>query len=135
MKKITIFFNRDKGLFFFRMIISMILYINHGHEKLFHFSEMLSKIADPLHIGKLPGLLFAAFSDVFCALLLLLGFKTKIASFVIAFNTLVAFILVQHGDVTTFRGEIALLFFSSSLLLFFTGPGIYSLDEFMKKTE
>lgn len=134
MKKNT-FFNTDIGLFIFRMMISCILYINHGHEKLFHFSEMLEKIADPLHIGKLPGLLWAAFSDVFCALLLLAGFKTKIASSVIALNTLAAFILVQHGDLTTYRGEIALLFFSSSLLLLFTGPGLYSLDEYSKNTE
>ncbi|MDW9378783.1 DoxX family membrane protein [Chryseobacterium sp. JV558] len=128
MGKMMNFFNRDRGLLFFRVMISLILYSNHGHEKLFHFSEMLTKIADPLHIGKLPGLLFATFSDVFCAVLLLFGFKTKIASSVIALNTFAAFILVQHCDVTTYRGEIALLFFSSSMLLFFTGPGSYSVD-------
>jgi len=127
--------NSDSGLLVFRVIVSLTLYINHGHEKLFHFSEMLVKIADPLHIGKLPGLLFATFSDVFCAALILIGFKTKAASLVIALNTFIAFILVQHLDVTTYRGEIALLFFSCTLLLCCTGPGLYSLDKFDDNTK
>lgn len=133
MKKIPVFLNTDCGLLIFRVIISLVLYINHGHEKLFHFSEMLVKIADPLHIGKLPGLLFATFSDVFCAALILIGYKTKLASSVIAFNTFIAFILVQKLDVTIFRGEIAILFFSCSLLLCFTGPGLYSIDKYQKQ--
>lgn len=127
--------NSDSGLLAFRVLVSLILYINHGHEKLFHFSEMLVKIADPFHIGKLPGLLFATFADVICAAFILIGFKTKTASMIVALNTFIAFTLVQHLDVTTYRGEIALLFFSCTLLLCCTGPGLYSIDKFKEKTK
>jgi putative oxidoreductase len=130
--KLAAFLDHDSGLLIFRVLVSLTLYINHGHEKLFHFSEMLVKIADPLHIGKLPGLLFATFSDVFCMTLVLIGFKTKVAALVITFNTLVAFVLVQHIDVTAFRGEIALLYFCCYLLISYIGPGLYSFDNYKK---
>ncbi len=125
----------DLGLLLFRVMVSAVLYINHGHEKLFDFSGMLNRIADPLHIGKLPGLLFATFSDVVCAALVFIGFRVRLAAAFIALNTFLAFVLVQKLDVTSFRGEIALLYFCCSLLLCFTGGGAYGLERASHKQQ
>lgn len=123
----------EYGLLIFRVLLSLMLYINHGHEKLFHFDQMLAKIPDPLHIGKMPGLLLATFTDVLCSFFLLVGFRTKAAAVMVAFNTLAAFILVQHMEITSLRGEIAALYFCGAMLLAFAGPGLFSIDRFRER--
>jgi len=126
--KNNIFGHPDIGLLIFRVLISSALYINHGHEKLFHFEEMREKIADPFHFGGLPTLLIAGISDVLGSFMLFIGYKTRLAALLIAINTLTAFIYVQHLHITELRGEIAFLYLCASLSLIFTGAGKYSLD-------
>src|SRR5262245_51843994 len=64
--------------------------IPHGYGKIKKFDEMASMTEDILHIGKSPTLCLIIFAEFFCAILVVLGFFTRLASFVLVINMSVA---------------------------------------------
>ena len=87
----------DWGLLIFRVMVSLSLFIHHGWEKLSGFSGMSQHFMDPIHIGVVPSLLYAAFADGICALLVILGFATRAASFFILVNLAVVYFIVHNA--------------------------------------
>ncbi len=86
----------DVGLLFFRVMVAASLFWHHGWEKLSGFSRMSQHFLDPLHIGPVPSLLYAAFADGICSLLIIFGVGTRIASF-FAFINMVVVYFVAHN--------------------------------------
>jgi len=111
--------------------------MKHGWEKLSNFSGMAQHFQDPIHIGPVPSLAFALFSDAICSLLLVVGLGTRWASLFLVINIGVAWSLVHHfaffakpeGD----HGEVCFLYIAVFLALFFTGAGRYSADDAIRK--
>jgi putative oxidoreductase len=122
------FINQDKAIFFLRIIIGLLIFINHGFEKLFHFDHILEIFPDPIGIGKLPSLLFALLTDGILSIFLIFGLFTRISTFLIAINLIVAFFAVHNANLTEIRGELALAFLISIITIFLIGPGKKSLD-------
>jgi len=87
----------DIGLLIFRVMLSASLFAHHGWEKLSGFSQMSQHFMDPLHIGAVPSLAYAAFTDGICALLVILGLATRAASFFILLNLAVVFFVVHNA--------------------------------------
>jgi putative oxidoreductase len=68
-------------------------------------------------------------------LFLVLGFKTRLAALVIAFNMLMS-VLIAHSDIIFSRNnfggwmiETNMLYLMTAVVLFFSGPGKYSLSK------
>lgn len=121
----------DGALLLLRAWFGGDLLLKHGLEKVFTFSQMAAHFPDPLHIGVIPSLIFAMFSDAICSTLLILGFATRWAALVILTNLLVAWGLVHHfayrgpqGD----HGELIVLYLGGFLAILIAGPGRWSLD-------
>lgn len=120
----------DSGLLVLRVVVCLSLFLKHGTEKLFGFSQMSAHFPSILHLG-IFGLVFATLGDGICSLLILFGLATRWASLICLVNILAAWALVHHflffgrgGD----HGELIVLYLAAFFAIFIAGPGRFSLD-------
>ena len=105
------------------------LLLTHGIPKLQRlFGEGPIEFPDPIGIGASPSLFLAVFAEFLCAILVLIGFKTRWASIPIVITMLVA-ALIQHADDPFGSKEKSLLFLLIFVTIMFLGPGAYSVDK------
>ncbi len=118
----------DLGLLITRVSLGLMMCINHGVPKLSKFGDEPVKFADPLGLGAMPSLVLAVGAEVLCALLIVIGLGTRLASAPLVITMLVAAFIV-HGDDPFSKKEFALVYAIPFLTLMLTGPGKFSLDE------
>lgn len=110
-----------------RLCLGLTMLFNHGFDKLMHFHETASTFPDPLRLGPEASLTLVILAEVGAALLLTVGFVTRIAAAVLVIDMFVAFLMVHktemHGD-----GELAFLYLSGFVFLLIAGGGLFSLD-------
>ena len=107
--------------------------LTHGVPKLMKFfSDVPIKFADPLGVGIVASLVLAVFSEFICAIALMLGFKTRFCSIMLAVTMVVAAFVVHFADPFG-RKEKAIMYLSIYVALIFTGGGAFSIDKLMKK--
>ncbi len=104
-----------------------ILMIPHGYQKLLKVLNGQFSFADPLGFGEGPSLLLTVFAELFCSMLLILGFFTRPALFFLIISMTVVVCVVKMGQGLA-EMEKGLLFLIPYLSLFIWGPGRYSLD-------
>jgi putative oxidoreductase len=146
----------DWGLLVFRVMVSLSLFIHHGWEKLSGFSVLSQHFMDPIHIGVVPSLLYAAFADGICALLVIVGLATRAASFFILVNLAVVYFIVHNalglgflnsappgggpgapGGMPAMPGgggdhvELVFVYLACYILLTLAGGGAFSLDRWI----
>jgi putative oxidoreductase len=119
------------GLFILRAA-SGALMIPHGYDKLTHFSKYSAAFADPFHIGAIASLSLDIFAEFFCAILIIPGLLTRLASIPLMIAMAVAVFYAHHGEIFG-NGERAALYFAMFLSVFFAGPGKFSVDKMIGK--
>lgn len=109
-------------------IMTALLLIEHGTQKLFGFPAS----GNPSDGGLGTLMLVAGILEVFGGLLVLVGFMTRPAAFVLSGFTAAAYFM-GHMPSDFFpvnnRGDAAILFCFVFLYLFFAGPGAWSVDK------
>ncbi len=126
----------DWGLLLLRVWVFLSLFAKHGFEKLSNQGNIAFTFRDdPIHIGKFPSFLFAAFTDGICTLLIALGLGTRWAATAMFINLFVAWSLVTHFDYFKHtvaslgnHGEVIVLYMGASLVVAIAGAGRFSLD-------
>ncbi len=124
--------NQDLGLLILRLTLGVLM-LFHGVAKLTHGLEgmqgMLTSKGLPAFIS------YGVYiGELVVPLLMMIGFRTRLASLIFAFNMLVALLLVHTKDIfslTPHGGwaiELIALFFFGAIALFFTGAGNYALS-------
>ncbi|HLS29997.1 MAG TPA: DoxX family protein [Flavobacteriaceae bacterium] len=121
---------RDTGLLILRLVFGLVLIYGHGFEKL---SVILSgqeiQFMDPIGIGANTSYFMAAFAEGICAILLILGLFSRIATLILSVNFIVVFIfhafIVGDGFEVL---ELRFFYLFSFIALTLTGPGRFSLD-------
>jgi putative oxidoreductase len=116
----------DVGLLILRLVSGGIL-LTHGYPK---FQKILSgnmQFGDPIGLGQASSLYLSTFAEFACAILVLLGLFTRLATIPLIINMMVAFFIVHVADDFGTK-EMSLLFLGMFIVLFFTGPGRFSLD-------
>lgn len=103
----------------------------HGLGKLMSYSGMAATFPDPLGLGSTFTLIVAVFSEVFCALLVMVGLSTRLATLPLIGTMVTAAFVVHAGDPWS-KQEFALLYAVPYATLFLTGPGALSLDGLFK---
>jgi putative oxidoreductase len=73
------------------------------------------------------------FAELICAVLVALGLFTRMATVPLIITMAVAF-FVAHGADPFAKKELAFLYMTGFLGLFFTGPGDFSVQRFFKIT-
>jgi putative oxidoreductase len=115
-----------------RLTFGLLICINHGFQKLMHFSNQASIFFDPFHIGHKWSLILVLFAEVACALLLVLGLLTRFAALVLVIEMAVAAFLFHKGQ-SLANHEPALLYLTAFFSILMVGPGRISVDGLMGK--
>ena len=122
----------NTGLLILRLAVGGLM-LFHGIAKLLNGVEGISNML----VGKgMPG--FFAYGvyagEVIAPILLMIGFRTRIAALILVINMLVIFLIAHPGDIFALpeRGawdlELAGLYLFGSLALFFTGGGKFAVS-------
>ncbi|MEO6696261.1 MAG: DoxX family protein [Ignavibacteria bacterium] len=128
---------RNIGLLILRIGIGLSFVFLHGWPKISGGPELWEAIGSSmanLGINFFPVFwgFMAGFSEFFGALLLILGFFFRPATFLLAFTMFVAMMThltkLDPWSKVSYPMDLLILFTA----LFFIGPGIYSLDEYFK---
>ena len=124
--------NQDLGLLILRITIGGLM-LFHGVAKLIHGVEAIQEM---LTAKGLPS--FIAYGvyvgEILIPLALIIGFRTRLAALVFAFNMLFALFLAHSADIFTLSKhggwavELIALFMLGAIALFFSGSGKYALS-------
>jgi putative oxidoreductase len=89
------------------------------------------KFSDPIGLGPEISLYLTTFAEFFCAALVVIGLKSRLAVIPLMITMVVAILIVHAGD--PFKDiEKGLLFFSAYLAIFLLGSGKFSLDYLLR---
>ncbi|MCB0420563.1 MAG: DoxX family protein [Bdellovibrionales bacterium] len=114
------------GIFILRVVSGSFM-LTHGYMKLnMLLSDQPVQFLDFLGLGATFSLALATFAEFLCALLVVLGIKTRLAVLPLIFTMLVA-AFIAHGADPFAKKEMALLYLTIYTALFFTGGGKLSL--------
>jgi putative oxidoreductase len=122
----------DTGLLLFRLLAGFALLRVHGLEKIANYEEEVRSIPDPFGLGGEVNVAIAIFSDVFCALLVMGGLFTRLASLAVMSTTLVGLLFVHINDPWHGR-DVPMVYSIMFLVILLLGPGKYSLDGALSK--
>ncbi|HMU98551.1 MAG TPA: DoxX family protein [Chitinophagales bacterium] len=122
--------NTSTGLLILRLTIGTLLLV-HGVSKLYNGVGWISDmLGSPGHISPVAYLVFMG--ELFATVLLICGFRTKIAAMLIIINMCAAIFLVHRNEIFTFSEnggwgiELPALFLFGAITLFFAGGGEYA---------
>lgn len=125
--------NNDFGLLILRITIGFLMLL-HGISK---FKGGLDFISGMLVEKGLPG--FFAYGviigEILAPILIIIGFRTRIAALILAFNCLVAVLMAHSQDIFKISDhggwelDLLGLYFFASIALFFTGGGKFSASK------
>lgn len=124
--------NQTALLLLVARVIFAFLLATHGFQKLQGFEAMAGQFPDPLGLGSEISLALAIFGEFVCSIAVVFGLLTRLALIPMAFTMFIAF-FVAHGGSIANGGELALVYLLIYVLLFFAGPGKYSIDGVLGK--
>lgn len=112
-----------------RLWFGLTMLFNHGFDKLARFNDIVGTFPDPLRIGQEASLVLVVMAEVAGALLLTVGFLTRIAAAVLVIDMFVAFLMVHKTAMSgQSSGELAFLYLAGYVILLIAGGGLFSLD-------
>lgn len=119
------------SLFLLRLAVGGLM-IPHGYQKLMNFGAKSAGFTDPFHIGGPASMSLAIFAEFFCAILIVIGLATRLASLPLIITMSVALFIAHKGEIFG-DGEHAALYLAGFLILLFAGPGKISVDKMIGK--
>ena len=108
-----------------------ILFFTHGVSKLMNFNYLVDSYPDVLGFGSYMSLMVTIFCEFCCSMFLVAGLLQRIVLLPMIAAMAVAFFDVH--DAVFPEGELAFIYMIVFLMLFFTGPGRYSVDYLLVK--
>lgn len=102
------------------------LMLTHGIPKLERLSNP-DGFPDPLGVGSTTSLILVLIGEVIAPILIIIGFKTKLAAIPAAITMAVAAFVI-HGSDPIGTKEKALLYLFAFIIIFLAGSGKFSID-------
>lgn len=103
-----------------------LLFFVHGLDKMMNFSYLSDTYPSVFGLGSYMTLMLAIFTEFCCSLFLITGLMTRVVLIPMIISMAVAFFDIH--DALFPEGELSLIYFIVFIILFFTGPGRYSID-------
>ncbi len=117
----------DTGKLILRIGMGLLM-LTHGYPKLIKLiSGGEITFADPFGAGVMTSLILAIFAEIICSVLIIVGYKTRLACIPLIITMLVA-VFIIHSDDPFKRKELAILYIVAFTAIMLLGPGRYSLD-------
>ena len=104
------------------------LMLTHGIPKISMLSDSPIEFADPIGVGPTISLILTLIGEVVAPILIIIGFKTKLAAIPAMITMFVAAFVVHISDPIGTK-EKALLYLFAFLVIFLAGPGKFSIDK------
>ena len=115
-----------------RVWLGLTMFFNHGLGKLAAFNDTVANFPDPLGIGQEASVMLVIFAEVAGALLLAVGFLTRIAALTLVIDMFVAFLMVHKTALNgQGSGELAFLYLAGFVTILIAGGGTFSTDMVM----
>lgn len=108
------------------------LMLHHGYQKLVNADAMKQKFMNFMGLGVSTSVYLAIFAEFFCALLILIGLFTRLASIPLIVTMCVALFMAHNGEMFG-DGEMAAIYLGMFLTLLIMGPGRFSVDGLISK--
>ena len=102
--------------------------LSHGIPKIERLFAETIEFPDPLGVGATVSLILTLIGEVVAPLLILIGYKTKLAA-IPAFITMIVAAFIVHAEDSFGTKEKALLYALCFLVIFLAGPGKYSINK------
>ena len=103
-----------------------LLFMLHGIEKIYNYTELCFVFPDPVGIGSEISLLFVIFAELMCSAAFMLGALYRLSMIPMLVTMLIAFLHVHTGNI--FQGELAFIYLMVFVMMYIAGPGEYSID-------
>ncbi|WP_338733632.1 DoxX family protein [Mangrovimonas cancribranchiae] len=100
--------------------------LTHGIPKISMLSDP-SSFGDPLGVGPTVSLILTLIGEVVAPVMIIIGFKTKLAAIPAAITMAVAAFIVHASDPLKTK-EMAILYLLAFVVIFLAGPGRLSID-------
>ena len=124
---------QDLGLLLVRLLSGGMM-LTHGIPKIGRLiGEGPVKFADPFGLGPEISLMMAIFAEVVCAILIIIGLKTRLATIPLMITMLVA-AFYAHWDDPFGDKELSLVYFTAYLGILILGSGKYAIDGFFNRS-
>ena len=119
----------NTALLVLRLWLGLTIALNHGWDKLAHFSEKAEKFPDVTGLGSTTSLCLAVFAEFFCGALLALGLVTRFAALMLCATMAVAFARMHKFALSgPGNGELAFIYLAGFMTILIAGPGRWSAD-------
>ncbi len=125
---------RGKGVSLFILLLRLffgVMFFIHGLDKMMHFSELSETYPSVLGFGSYMTLMLSVFCEFCCSLFLIAGLLVRVMLLPMIVAMAVAFFDIH--DAMLPGGELALIYLIVFIILYFVGPGRYSLDYLVDK--
>lgn len=103
------------------------LLMTHGFAKWSGFATLSVAFPDPLFLGTETSLLLAITAELVCSACFIVGAFYRLALLPMIFTLGIAFFVI-HGGAPFASRELAFIYLTVFVLLFFRGPGLYAID-------
>lgn len=120
---------RGKGVSAFILILRIffgVMFFIHGLGKMMNFSELSLTYPSVFGLGSYMTLMLAIFTEFCCSLFLIAGLLFRIMVLPMIVAMAVAFFDIHDGFLP--EGELALIYMAVFIILYFVGPGRFSID-------
>lgn len=120
---------RGKGVSFLIFALRVffgIMFFIHGLDKMMNFNELSLNYPSVFGLGSYTTLMVTIFCEFCCSLFLIVGLMTRIVTIPMILAMAVAFFDVHDGMMP--EGELSLIYLVAFFILFFVGPGRFSID-------
>lgn len=120
---------RGNGVSVFILVLRLffgVLFFIHGLGKMMNFSELSMTYPSVFGLGSYMTLMVAIFSEFCCSLFLMTGLLFRIMLIPMIVSMAVAFFDIH--DALLPQGELSLIYLVVFVILYFVGPGRFSID-------
>lgn len=113
-------------------IVFGFMFMSHGITKWIIFKDMTETFPDPIGLGPTLSFWLVILAEILCSFGFILGALFRFSLIPMIFTMCVALLFVHAGDPLS-KMEPAITYLTIFVLMFFSGPGDFSVDVIMKK--
>lgn len=119
-------FNINLSKLLLRISVAIFM-LSHGITKIINFNELINLFPNSIGLGSEFSIILVIFAEVFCSVLIFIGFITRLAAIPEIITMLVVSFL-YNNSISFAEIELPLLYFLIFIIVLILGPGKYSID-------